>query len=95
MENMEDMEELLSRYKDLVQQIDELNERAQEIKIRIFEIKWGVKVGDRITYENREGIVCRLANHWIRMNPIKKDGTVSRQQVHCYDFPAKVPIKYL
>jgi len=86
---MDTLNELRFKKGKLEKEIDILVNEKIKIQRKIDEIEFGVKIGDKVTYDENKYIVIKFETFWIKGRLIKKDGTVGIKESHLYNFKRK------
>lgn len=85
-------EELLKKYNELNSKILDLRSEMFTVKKELNEMRFGVKIGEDITYEGKKGKVKMFSGNWVIINLYKKNGTLRRHQKICFDLEPKFRI---
>lgn len=73
--------------------LSQLNQQECELKIEIFIRDTGLKVGTKVSFGEKSGIISRYSTKWGDVKPVikyfKKDGTLGERESELYSWDMK------
>ena len=89
-ELVKSLKEIQTDQKKVQNDLYKLNQKERELKIEIFIRNTGLKVGVKVVYKDKAGIISRHSNKWMDVKPVikffKKDGTLGEREQEIYSW---------